>query len=62
MGLALISGGFGVMSLKLGSRPARVGAVLSIFTMGHFYSACIARLTAVILTFLVPRRLVPVMT
>lgn len=63
MGLALISGGFGVMSLRLGSLPLlRVGAVLSIFTMGHFYSACILGLTAVILTFLVPRRLVPVMT
>lgn len=63
MGLALISGGFGVMSLKLGSLPLlRVGAVLSIFTMGHFYSACILGLTAVILTFLVPRRLVPVIT
>lgn len=63
MGLALISGGFAVTSLRLGSLPLlRVGSVLCVFTMGHFYSACILGLTAVILTFLVPRRLVPVMS
>jgi len=63
MGLALISGGFSIASLRLGSLPLlRVASVLSLFTMGHFYSACILGLTAVILTFLVPRRLVPVMS
>ena len=63
MGLAVIAGGFAVSALMTGSEAlVRIAAVLSLFTMGHFYSACILGGMAVILTFLVPKRLVPLTT
>ena len=60
MGLAIIAAGFAVWSLKSGSvLILRTSAVLSFFTMGHYYSACIFGLMAFVLTFAVPRRQVP---
>jgi len=63
MGLALIAGGFAAAGMLTGSEAlVRIAAVLSLFTMGHFYSACILGTMAVVLTFLVPKRLVPLTT
>ncbi|MBL6743957.1 MAG: carboxypeptidase regulatory-like domain-containing protein [Candidatus Poseidonia sp.] len=60
MGLALISAGFAVWTLKNGSiMLLRTSSVLSMFTMGHYYSACIFGLLAFVLTFAVPRRRIP---
>ncbi|RJU83794.1 MAG: carboxypeptidase regulatory-like domain-containing protein [Candidatus Poseidoniales archaeon] len=50
--LALISIGFAVWSMKSGSIALlRTSAVLSFFTMGHYYSACLFGLVAFILTY-----------
>jgi hypothetical protein len=63
MGLALIAGGFATAAMLTGSEAlVRIAAVLSLFTMGHFYSACILGTMAVVLTFLVPKRFVPLTT
>ena len=60
MGLAIIAAGFAVWSLKSGSiLILRTSAVLSFFTMGHYYSACIFGLMAFVLTFAVPRPQIP---
>ena len=60
MGLAVIAAGFSLWSLKSGSvLILRTSAILSFFTMGHYYSACIFGLMAFLLTFAVPRRQIP---
>ncbi len=60
MGLALIAAGFAIWTLKNGSLTLlRTSSVLSMFTMGHYYSACIFGLLAFVLTFAVPRRRIP---
>lgn len=60
MGLALISAGFALWALKSGSVALlRTSSVLVIFTMGHYYSACMLGLMAFVLTFAVPRRQIP---
>ena len=60
MGLALIAAGFSVWALKNGSIGLlRTSAGLSVFTMGHYYSACILGLLAFVLTFAIPRRRIP---
>lgn len=60
MGLALIGAGFALWALKSGSVALlRTASILSFFTMGHYYSACILGLMAFVLTFAVPRRRIP---
>ena len=60
MGLALIAAGFSIWALKNGSIGLlRTSAGLSVFTMGHYYSACILGLLAFVLTFAIPRRRIP---
>ena len=60
MGLALIAAGFSIWALKNGSLGLlRTSAGLSVFTMGHYYSACILGLLAFVLTFAIPRRRIP---
>ena len=57
--LALIAAGFAIWSMKTGSvYLLRTASVLSFFTMGHYYSACMFSLVAFILTFTIskPRR------
>jgi hypothetical protein len=50
--LSLISAGFAIWSLKTGSVALlRTSSILSIFTMGHYYSACLFGLVAFALTF-----------
>jgi len=62
MGLALIGAGFALWALKSGSvAMLRTASILSFFTMGHYYSACILGLMAFVLTFAVPRRRIPLM-
>ena len=60
MGLAIIGAGFSVWSLKSGSvGMLRTAAGVSIFTVGHYYSACIFGLMAFMLTFAIPRKEIP---
>ena len=60
MGLALIAAGFSLWALKAGSVVLlRTSSVLTFFTMGHYYSACIFGLVAFVLTFAIPRRQIP---
>jgi hypothetical protein len=57
--LAVIAAGFAIWSMKTGSiYLLRTASVLSFFTMGHYYSACMLSLVAFILTFTIskPRR------
>ncbi|MCH1481679.1 MAG: carboxypeptidase-like regulatory domain-containing protein [Candidatus Poseidoniaceae archaeon] len=57
--LAVIAAGFAIWSMKTGSvYLLRTASVLSFFTMGHYYSACMFSLVAFILTFTIskPRR------
>jgi hypothetical protein len=57
--LAVIASGFAIWSMKTGSvHLLRTASVLSFFTMGHYYSACMFSLVAFILTFTIskPRR------
>lgn len=57
--LAVIAAGFAIWSMKTGSiYLLRTASVLSFFTMGHYYSACLFSLVAFILTFTIskPRR------
>ena len=62
MGLALISAGFSLWALKSGSVVLlRTSSVIVIFTMGHYYSACMLGLVAFMLTFAVPRRRIPLL-
>ena len=60
MGLAIIAAGFSIWALKSGSiGMLRTSAGLSVFTMGHYYSACILGLMAFVLTFTIPRKQIP---
>ena len=60
MGIALIGAGFSIWSLKSGSLPVlRTAAALSVFGMGHYYTACCFGILAFLLTFAVPRRHIP---
>ena len=57
--LAILAAGFAIWSMKTGSvYLLRTATVLSFFTMGHYYSACMFSLVAFILTFTIskPRR------
>ena len=57
--LAVIAAGFAIWSMKTGSiYLLRTASVLSFFTMGHYYCACMFSLVAFILTFTIskPRR------
>ena len=52
IGLSLLSAGFAIWAAKTGSVSLiRTAAVMSFFTMGHYYSACLLSLVALILTF-----------
>ena len=54
--LAVIAAGFAIWSMKTGSvYLLRTASVLSFFTMGHYYSACMFSLVAFILTFTISR-------
>ena len=54
--LSLISAGFAIWSLKTGSVALlRTSSILSIFTMGHYYSACLFGLVAFALTFAISK-------
>ena len=54
--LSLISAGFAIWSLKTGSVALlRTPSILSIFTMGHYYSACLFGLVAFALTFAISK-------
>lgn len=57
--LAILAAGFAIWSMKTGSvYLLRTATVLSFFTMGHYYSACMFSLVAFVLTFTIskPRR------
>ena len=55
VGLSTIALGFAMIGINQGSRGLiRTSAVLAIFTMGHYYSACILGLMALALTFSIP--------
>lgn len=59
IGLSLLAAGFTVWAMKAGSiYLLRTASILSFFTMGHYYSACLFSLVAFILTFAIskPRR------
>jgi hypothetical protein len=57
IGLSTIALGFSIIGMNKGSRGMiRTGAVLVIFTMGHYYSACILGLMAFALTFSIPAK------
>ena len=61
IGLGLIAAGFTVWAMKSGSvYLLRTASVLSFFTMGHYYSACMFSLVAFILTFTIskPKRVI----
>jgi len=54
--LAVIAAGFAIWSMKSGSvYLLRTASVLSFFTMGHYYSACMFSLVAFILTFTISK-------
>ena len=54
--LAVIAAGFAIWSMKTGSvYLLRTASVLSFFTMGHYYSACMFSLVAFILTFTISK-------
>ncbi len=60
MGLSLIAAGFSLWALKSGSVAVlRTSASLVIFTMGHYYSACLFGLIAFALTFAIPKKTIP---
>ena len=59
IGLSLLAAGFTIWAMKTGSvYILRTASVLSFFTMGHYYSACLFSLVAFVLTFTItkPRR------
>jgi len=61
VGLSLLGAGFTVWAMKSGSvYLLRTASVLSFFTMGHYYSACLFSLVAFILTFTItkPQRVI----
>ena len=52
IGLSLLGAGFAIWAYKTGSiYLLRTASVLSFFTMGHYYSACLFSLVAFVLTF-----------
>ena len=52
IGLAIMSTGFAIWALKSGSIGLlRTSAILSFFTMGHYYTACLFGLIAFALTY-----------
>ena len=54
--LAILAAGFAIWSMKTGSvYLLRTATVLSFFTMGHYYSACMFSLVAFILTFTISK-------
>ncbi|GIR00022.1 MAG: hypothetical protein CM15mP8_2190 [Methanobacteriota archaeon] len=61
IGLSLLGAGFTLWAMKSGSvYLLRTASVLSFFTMGHYYSACLFSLVAFVLTFTItkPRRVI----
>ena len=61
IGLSLLAAGFTIWAMKTGSvNILRTASVLSFFTMGHYYSACLFSLVAFVLTFAIskPRRVI----
>ena len=56
IGLSLLGAGFAIWALKSGSvYLLRTASVLSFFTMGHYYSACLFSLVAFVLTFTISK-------
>ena len=56
VGLSLLGAGFAMWALKSGSvYLLRTASVLSFFTMGHYYSACLFSLVAFVLTFTISK-------
>ncbi len=56
IGLSLLSAGFTVWAMKTGSvYILRTASVLSFFTVGHYYSACLFSLVAFVLTFTISK-------
>ena len=56
IGLSLLGAGFAIWAFKTGSvYLLRTASVLSFFTMGHYYSACLFSLVAFILTFTISK-------
>ena len=54
--LAILAAGFAIWSMKTGSvYLLRTATILSFFTMGHYYSACMFSLVAFILTFTISK-------
>ena len=61
IGLSLLAAAFTVWAMKTGSiYTLRTASILSFFTMGHYYSACLFSLVAFVLTFAInkPRRVI----
>ena len=55
-GLSLLGAGFAIWAFKTGSiYLLRTASVLSFFTMGHYYSACLFSLVAFVLTFTISK-------
>ena len=56
IGLSLLGAGFAIWAYKTGSiYLLRTASVLSFFTMGHYYSACLFSLVAFVLTFTISK-------
>ena len=56
IGLSLLGAGFTIWAFKTGSvYLLRTASVLSFFTMGHYYSACLFSLVAFVLTFTISK-------
>ena len=56
IGLSLLGAGFAIWAFKTGSvYLLRTSSVLSFFTMGHYYSACLFSLVAFVLTFTISK-------
>ena len=56
IGLSLLAAGFTVWAMKTGSvYILRTASVLSFFTVGHYYSACLFSLVAFVLTFTISK-------
>ena len=54
--LSLLGAGFAIWAFKTGSvYLLRTASVLSFFTMGHYYSACLFSLVAFVLTFTISK-------
>ena len=56
IGLSLLGAGFAIWAFKTGSvYLLRTASVLSFFTMGYYYSACLFSLVAFVLTFTISK-------